>query len=86
MTHRHEGPDSWDGLNERLILFVIKIFRDIVIFGLGCFGFMHELFREGSERPQILIGSFAAMGLPFIIRGDEKRQGGKTGETESEGG
>lgn len=86
MSHRHEEQGSWEGLNERLVLFLVKIFRDLVIFGLGCFGFIHELFREGAERPQILIGSFAAMGLPFIIRGDEKRQGGKSGDTKPEGG
>mgnify|MGYP003405879622 CR=1 FL=1 len=54
--------------------FLVKIIRDLAIFALGGIAFIHELLRSGEERPQILIMSAAMMGLPLIIRGDEKRQ------------
>jgi hypothetical protein len=52
----------------------VKLFRDMALFLLGAAAFIHELLRTGAERPQILILTAAMMGLPVIIRGDEKRQ------------
>jgi len=46
----------------------------MAIFILGAYGFVHELSRTGAERPQILILCGMMMGLPLIIRGDEKKQ------------
>ena len=45
----------------------------MAIFILGAYGFIHELQRSGAERPQILILCSFMMGLPLIIRGDEKK-------------
>lgn len=79
MSHRYEGPRSRPKreIDKHLIQFLVKIGRDSLIFLLGAYAFIHELTRTGSERPQILIMSAAMMGLPLIIRGDEKRQEGK---------
>lgn len=56
-----------------------KITRDLVLFILGATGFLHELFWPGAqERPFILTLCAAAMGLPLILRAEErvKRNGG----------
>lgn len=84
MTHRDDGPRHKPRFNRSTIQFVSKIGRDLFIFGLGSTAFVHELVREGAERSQILIMSAAMMGLPLIIRGDEKRQEAKNGTTKSE--
>lgn len=86
MTHRHEGPRPRPELTRDLVNFVVKLSRDFFIFSLGGFAFVHELVREGDERPQILIMSAAMMGLPLIIRGDEKRQEAKPNDNKPEGG
>lgn len=78
MSHRDGGPRDKREIDPHLIQFLVKIFRDAAIFILGAYAFIHELSRSGSERPQILIMSAAMMGLPLIIRGDEKRHEGKT--------
>lgn len=76
MSHRNEGPKEPRQINPIAVQFLVKITRDVAIFVLGGVAFVHELVSEGAERPQILIMSAAMMGLPLIIRGDEKRQGG----------
>jgi hypothetical protein len=50
MTHRHEGPRPKFQFTEALVHSLIKIFRDLVIFAAGIFGFIHELLRSGDER------------------------------------
>lgn len=80
MSHRHEGvrpPRTFDPI---VLQFFVKIVRDMALFVLGAIGFVHELISTGSERPQILILTAAMMGLPVIIRGDEKRQEAKPSE------
>lgn len=87
MSHRHPGPHPRRPLiqlNPNTVNFFIKVVRDLAIFVLGSYGFIHELTRSGSERPQILIMSAAMMGLPLIIRGDEKRQEGRSSETKQQ--
>jgi hypothetical protein len=74
VSHKHEGPSYRKLFDPHSVQFFVKIVRDIAIFVLGAYGFVHELQRSGAERPQILILSAAMMGLPLIIRGDEKRQ------------
>ena len=75
MSHRHAGArPPRKPLDPHLVQFFVKVIRDLGIFILGAYGFIHELQRSGAERPQILIMSAAMMGLPLIIRGDEKRQ------------
>lgn len=79
MSHRYEGPrprksGRFTFPDHQAWQVIIKIARDLVILILGAYAFVYELTREGPERPQILIMSAAMMGLPLIIRGDEKRQ------------
>lgn len=84
MTHRHEGQHQRH-LDHHTIQMLSKVFRDLAMFILGAYAFWHELAREGAERPQILIMSAAMMGLPLIIRGDEKRQEAKPSDVKQEG-
>lgn len=84
MSHRHEGPKPKRPITQHMVEVIIKISRDLIIFALGCVGFIHELLRDGDERTQILILCAAAMGLPFIIRGDEKRQEAKANGNRSQ--
>jgi hypothetical protein len=42
------------------------------MFGLGAFGFLHELILGGAERPFLLALSGALMGLPFVLAADGK--------------
>lgn len=44
--------------------------RSTVMFALGAAGFIHELLREGVERPFVLALSGALMGLPFVLAAD----------------
>jgi hypothetical protein len=45
------------------------------MFGLGAFGFLHELILGGAERPFLLALSGALMGLPFVLAADGKVRG-----------
>lgn len=81
MSHRDESPRARRPLlhlDPHTMQVLSKILRDLVIFFLGAYAFYYELTRTGDERPQILIMSAAMMGLPLIIRGDEKRQEAQT--------
>lgn len=83
MSHRHAGPRpprQRRSIDTATLQILSKIFRDLVIFILGAYGFYYELTRMGPERPQILIMSAAMMGLPLIIRGDERRQEAKAND------
>ena len=87
MSHRHEGArPPRRQITAHTVQLTVKIFRDLAIFILGAYGFIHELAREGAERPQLLILTAAMMGLPLIIRGDEKRQEVKADDTNEKGG
>lgn len=88
MSHRHAGPrppKRQRTIDTVTIQALSKIFRDLVIFILGAYGFYYELTRQGPERPQILIMSAAMMGLPLIIRGDERRQEAKANDRKERG-
>ena len=41
--------------------------------GFGLFVW-EAVFRAGAERPTLIAAYFALMGLPFVLRADEKRQ------------
>ena len=85
MSHRDSGPrPARKPIDHYAVQFFVKIVRDLGIFLLGAYGFIHELQRAGAERPQILIMSAAMMGLPLIIRGDEKRQEVKSNANKQE--
>lgn len=81
MRHRYESPRGSRSFDSQLVQTIVKVVRDFVIFVLGAYAFIYELLRAGSERPQILIMSAAMMGLPWIIRTDEKRQEGKANDS-----
>lgn len=59
-----------------------KAIRDAVIFLSGLYGFYHELDAQVIREP-ILILCAAMMGLPAIIRADEKKNGGESSESSS---
>jgi hypothetical protein len=44
-----------------------RISRDLVMFALGAFGFVHEVLVSGLERPFVLTACMALMGLPFVL-------------------
>lgn len=51
----------------------LRITRDTLLFTLGALGFLHELFYGGAvERPFILTVCAALMGLPLVLRAEEK--------------
>jgi hypothetical protein len=55
--------------------------RSAIMFGLGAFGFLHELILGGAERPFLLALSGALMGLPFVLAADGKvREGSREEE------
>lgn len=86
MSHKYEGPRPRRQIDPHLTQFFVKIIRDLGLFALGAYGFIHELQRSGAERPQILIMCAAMVGLPWIIRGDERRQEVKANGTRQAGG
>jgi hypothetical protein len=47
--------------------------RDIALFVLGAGGFIHEVLSAGSERITVLFACLALMGVPTILRSDEKK-------------
>jgi hypothetical protein len=51
-----------------------RITRDGLLFILGAGGFLHELIVTQGERPTLLLGCLALMGLPVFLRSDEKRR------------
>ena len=53
----------------------VKTVRDTVLFiaGLG-FAINEVVIRDGPERPVTLAFIAALLGLPFILRADEKRE------------
>jgi hypothetical protein len=58
----------------------LRVTRDALLFTVGAIGFFHELFfpMGQAERPFILTVSAAAMGLPLILRAEDRiRNGGK---------
>jgi hypothetical protein len=54
-----------------------RITRDGLLFILGAAGFLHELIITQGERPTLLLGCMALMGLPVFLRSDEKRKDGE---------
>lgn len=47
--------------------------RDTILLTLGAGGFLHEVFLGGSmERPFLLTVCAALMGLPLVLRAEEK--------------
>lgn len=59
--------------------------RDLIMFWLGAAGFLHELLIAAQERPYIIAGCFALMGLPFVLNGDVvlQRRNGRNGKNGS---
>lgn len=60
-----------------------KITRDLVLLCAGLGGVMHEAYRAGPERPQLLLLYAAWTGLPLVLRSSELRQNDKAGENKS---
>jgi hypothetical protein len=54
-----------------------RVTRDGLLFILGAAGFLHELIITQGERPTLLLGCMALMGLPVFLRSDEKRKDGE---------
>jgi hypothetical protein len=57
--------------------------RDIALFVLGAGGFIHEVLSTGTERITVLFACLALMGVPTILRSDEKKDsngGGANGK------
>lgn len=52
-----------------------RVSRDTILFTAGLLGFAHEVvLGRAAERPTLLLGCLAMMGLPVFLRSDEKRQ------------
>lgn len=55
-----------------------KLTRDSILITLGVIGFLHELFLPGpTERPFMLALIGSCLGLPLVLRGEEKILNGK---------
>jgi len=52
----------------------LRTWRDIALFLLGAGGFTHEVLIAGTERPTILLGCLALLGVPVFLRKDEGAQ------------
>lgn len=51
----------------------VKLTRDLACFVLGTMIVLHELFLPGAqERPFLLTLAGALLGLPLVLRGEEK--------------
>jgi hypothetical protein len=49
--------------------------RDALAILVGlCLLIWEAAFRHGQERPTLIVAYFALMGLPFVLRADQKRQ------------
>lgn len=55
-----------------------KLLRDVILTLGGMVGMYHEVFIQTSQRPVLLGGLLAMMGLPLALRADEHRE--KEGE------
>ena len=49
--------------------------RAVILFGLGAWGFHHEIITVNAERPTLVLACLALMGLEVFLRRDEKRNG-----------
>lgn len=47
---------------------------------LGAIGFLHELLFASTERPFVISACLALMGLPFVLRGEDKLKEGSEKE------
>lgn len=64
-----------------------KITRDLVLFVVGlCLTINEAVIRQGPERPAILTLFASMMGLPIIIRAQEKRNSELEEEDQGEAG
>lgn len=48
--------------------------RDTIIFLAGLGVFLHQALIAGAEKPTIIIGALAMMGLPVFLRTDESHK------------
>lgn len=51
----------------------VRIIRNLATFGLGAFGWIHEVLSSGTERVTIIVACFALMGVPLFLGKDEKK-------------
>jgi len=54
-----------------------KSLRDILMFCIGTAGIGYEAIVQSSERLNLLILYGALLGLPYIFKSDEKKNGGE---------
>jgi hypothetical protein len=55
-----------------------KLTRDGLLFLIGAGAFLHEVaIHVGPERPTLILGALALMGLPIWLRADEDRHNSK---------
>lgn len=59
--------DRWQRWDKRV--------RDAVLFIIGIIGVVNELFYEPEPRAGALIFLASILGIPFVLRADEKRRG-----------
>lgn len=61
----------------RLVKVTGKVTRDTTLFVLGLVGIANEAYRQGTERPTLLLLFAAMIGLPAFLAGDRRREGGE---------
>lgn len=54
---------------------IVKNARGIAMFLLGAVAFSHEVVVIGTERPFVIAGALALMGLPFVLKGESDKKG-----------
>ncbi len=69
------------------VVWHFRLTRDVLLFTFGAVGFFHELFftYNAPERPFILTVSAAMMGLPLILRTEDRLRDGKDDDDDLSG-
>lgn len=62
-----------------LVYEVLGMAHKVAMFVGGMAGIAYETLATGTERPTLLILFGAMIGLPFIVRADQKSQGQQSG-------
>lgn len=53
---------------------VLRMLRSVILFVGGMAGIVHEIWSHGTERPALLTLLAGMVGLPLIVKSDERAQ------------
>lgn len=73
---RRRADDQWARWDKRV--------RDLVLFAVGIAGIVNELFLSDEPNPTALVFLATIVGVPFVLRADEKRRSDQATTDEEE--